>query len=55
MENKSSIKRIDSNNYIHIYLLLKKIFYFNENKYGNYIKDVLRILLDSEKNGETFM
>jgi len=55
MENKSSIKRIDSNNYIHIYLLLKKIFYFNENKYGNYIKDVLRILLDSEKNGETFI
>ncbi len=39
--------------YCHIFNLLKDIFKFNEKKYGDYVKDTLKILLEFEKNGET--
>ena len=38
--------------YSHIFNLLKDIFKFNEKKYGDYVKDTLKILLTFEKNGE---
>ena len=41
--------------YTHIFNLLKKIFQFNEKKYGDYVKDTLKILLEFEKTGETII
>ena len=41
--------------YSHIFNLLKDIFKFNEKKYGDYVKDTLKILLEFEKNGETII
>ena len=41
--------------YDHIFILILSIFKFSERKYGNFVKDVIRILLDFEKNGETIV
>ncbi len=41
--------------YDHIFNLILGIFKFNEKKYGNFVKDTLRILLEFEKNGETII
>ncbi len=41
--------------YDHIYNLIYGIFKFNEKKYGNYVKDTIKILLEFEKNGETII
>ncbi len=41
--------------YSHVFDLLKEIFKFNEKKYGDYVKDTLKILLEFEKNGETII
>ena len=46
---------IEEFEYSHIFNLLKNIFKFNENKYGDYVKDTLKILLEFEKNGETIL
>ena len=46
---------IEEFEYIHIFNLLKDIFKFNEKKYGDYVKDTLKILLEFEKNGETII
>ncbi len=44
----------DFKNY-HIYNLLNELFNFDEDQYGNYIKDIINLLIESEKNGETFI
>ena len=44
--NKLDIEEFE---YSHIFNLLKDIFKFNEKKYGDYIKDTLKILLEFEK------
>ena len=41
--------------YEYIYNSIKKIFDFDENKYELYIKDVIQILFESEKEGNTFV
>ena len=41
--------------YTHIYDFLKENFNFDENQYGIYIRDVLNLLKESEKKGETFI
>ena len=41
--------------YQHIFDLLLDIYKFDEKKYGNFVKDVLKILLECEKNGETII
>ncbi len=41
--------------YDHIFNLILGIFKFNEKKYGNFVKDTLRILLEFEKNGESII
>ena len=41
--------------YDHIFNLIIGIFKFNEKKYGNFVKDTIRILLEFEKNGETII
>tara|TARA_B100000965_G_scaffold185279_1_gene154691 strand:+ start:3394 stop:5076 length:1683 start_codon:yes stop_codon:yes gene_type:complete len=46
---------IDNFQYSHIYNLLQQIFKFNEERYGDYVKDTLKILLEFEKNGETII
>ena len=46
---------IDNFQYSHIYNLLQEIFKFNEERYGDYVKDTLKILLEFEKNGETII
>ncbi len=46
---------IEKFQYDHIYNLILCIFKFNEKKYGNFLKDALRILLEFEKNGETII
>ena len=44
---------IEKFQYEHIFNLILGIFKFNEKKYGNFVKDVITILLEFEKNGET--
>jgi len=41
--------------YTHIYDFLKENFNFDEKQYGIYIRDVLNLLKESEKKGETFI
>ena len=41
--------------YNHIFNLILGILKFNEKKYGNFVKDAIRILLEFEKNGETII
>ena len=49
------IMDIEKFQYDHIFNLILGIFKFNEKKYGNFVKDALRILLEFEKNGETII
>ena len=46
---------IEKFQYDHIFNLILSIFKFNEKIYGNFVRDVLRILLEFEKNGETII
>ena len=46
---------IEKFQYNHIFNLILGIFKFNEKKYGNFVKDTIRILLEFEKNGETII
>ena len=46
---------IENFQYDHIFNLILDIFKFNEKKYGNFVKDVIVILLEFEKNGETII
>ncbi len=46
---------IEKYQYDHIFNLILDIFKFNEKKYGNFVKDIIRILLEFEKNGETII
>ena len=46
---------IEKFQYDHIFSLILGIFKFNEKKYGNFVKDTIRILLEFEKNGETIV
>ena len=48
-------KDIEKFQYDHIFNLILGIFKFNEKKYGNLVKDLIRILLEFEKNGETII
>ncbi len=41
--------------YNYIYSTLEENFKFDENQYGKFIKDILTLLMESEKNGETFI
>tara|TARA_B100000575_G_C23130800_1_gene655913 strand:+ start:984 stop:2663 length:1680 start_codon:yes stop_codon:yes gene_type:complete len=41
--------------YKHIFSLLEQTFKFDIDLYGNYIKDIIKVLIESEKNGETFV
>jgi len=53
MNNISS--DVEKFKYDHVFNLILGIFKFNEKKYGNFVKDVINILLESEKNGETII
>ena len=53
MTNKKN--DIEKFQYDHIFNLISGIFKFNEQKYGNFVKDAIRILLEFEKNGETII
>ncbi len=46
---------IEKFQYNYIFNLILVIFKFNEKKYGNFVKDTIRILLEFEKNGETII
>ena len=46
---------IEKFRYDHIFNLILDIFNFDKKKYGNFVKDVIRILLEFEKNGETII
>ena len=46
---------IEAFQYNHIFNLLEEIFGFNKIKYGDFVKDTLKILLEFEKNGETIV
>ena len=45
----------DDFQYDHIFNLILDIFKFNEKIYGNFVKDVIKILLEFEKHGETII
>ena len=56
MINKTNHKNNKSNfDYYYIYKSIKKIFNFDESQYSLYIKDVIQILFESEKKGNTFV
>ena len=56
MINKTNNKNNKLNfDYYYIYNLIKKLFNFDENQYSLYIKDVIQILFESEKEGNTFV
>ncbi len=46
---------IEKFQYDHVFNLILGIFKFNEKKYGNFVKDAIKILLEFEKNGETII
>ena len=46
---------IEDFQYVHVFNLILGIFKFNEKKYGNFVKDAIKILLEFEKNGETII
>ena len=46
---------IEKFQYDYIFNLILDLFKFNEKKYGNFVKDVIKILLEFEKNGETII
>ncbi len=46
---------IETFQYEHVFNLILGIFKFNEKKYGNFVKDTIKILLEFEKNGETII
>ncbi len=46
---------IEKFQYDHVFNLILGIFKFNEKKYGNFVKDTIKILLEFEKNGETII
>ena len=46
---------IEKFQYDNIFNLILDIFKFNEKKYGNFVKDTIKILLEFEKNGETII
>ena len=46
---------IEKFQYEYIFNLISSIFKFNEKKYGNFVKDTIKILLEFEKNGETII
>ena len=46
---------IEKFQYNHVFNLILSIFKFNEKKYGNFVKDTIKILLEFEKNGETII
>ena len=50
-----TIMDIEKFQYDHIFNLILGIFKFNEKKYGNFVKDAIKILLEFEKNGETII
>ena len=52
--NKTT-RDIEKFQYDHVFNLILGIFKFNEKKYGNFVKDAIRILLEFEKNGETII
>ena len=52
---KKTTNDIEKFQYDHIFNLILVIFKFNEKKYGNFVKDSIRILLEFEKNGETII
>ena len=52
--NKTT-KDIEKFQYDHIFNLILVIFKFNEKKYGNFVKDSIKILFEFEKNGETII
>ena len=56
MINLKNYKSNQTNyDYQYIYNSIKKLFDFDENKYSLYIKDVIKILFESQKNGITFV
>ena len=46
---------IENFQYDHVFNLIVGIFKFNEKKYGNFVKDAIKILIEFEKNGETII
>ena len=46
---------IEKFEYDHIFNLILELFNFDKKKYGNFVKDTLKILLEFEKNGEAII
>ena len=46
---------IEKFQYEYVFNLILDIFKFDEKKYGNFVKDVIKFLLEFEKNGETLI
>ena len=46
---------IEKFEYDHVFNLILDIFKFNEKKFGNFVKDTIKTLLEYEKNGETII
>ena len=55
MENNKSDKNKNPYKYFYIYDLIEQNFKFNKYKYEGYIKDIITILVESEKRGEALV
>ncbi|WP_288262335.1 AAA family ATPase [uncultured Prochlorococcus sp.] len=52
---RKKITKIEKFQYDHVFNLILDIFKFNKKKYGDFVKDVIKILFEFEKIGETFI
>ena len=55
MKYNTFIKKSDQYTYENIYIVFRKYFQFDENKYEYLIKDIIKVLMEFEKKGETII
>ena len=55
MKSSNLSTKGDDYQYLHIYKIFKKYFLFDSNKYEYLIKDIINVLMEFEKKGETII
>ena len=55
MKSKKFLNKVEEFQYDHIYDIFKKYFKFEEAKFQYFIKDIIKVLIEFEKKGETII
>ena len=55
MKSKKILNKVEEFQYDHIYDIFKKYFKFEEAKFQYFIKDIIKVLIEFEKKGETII